>query len=121
MSWRRADRCIWTTPQQLLHCISKLAQCINILPFCQEDCVGGRMITRLQVRLARTALGWGVRDLARRAGVSTTTVTRFENGAHTRVDTLGQIQDVLERAGSITALLLFSVVALPAKRTALEP
>ena len=59
------------------------------------------MITRLQVRLARTALGWGVRDLARRAGVSPTTVTRFENGAHTRVDTLGQIQDVLERAGII--------------------
>ena len=59
------------------------------------------MITRLQVRMARTALGWGVRDLARKAGVSPTTVTRFENGAHTRVDTVGQIQDVLERAGII--------------------
>ena len=47
------------------------------------------MITRLQVRMARTALGWGVRDLARKAGVSPTTVTRFENGAHTRVDTVG--------------------------------
>jgi len=30
----------------------------------------GTMITRLQVRMARTALGWGVRDLAREAGVS---------------------------------------------------
>ena len=59
------------------------------------------MITRLQVRMARTALGWGVRDLARKVGVSPTTVTRFENGAHTRADTLGQIQDVLERAGII--------------------
>jgi|RifCSP13_3_1023840.scaffolds.fasta_scaffold71196_2 transcriptional regulator with XRE-family HTH domain len=59
------------------------------------------MITRLQVRMARTALGWGVRDLARKAGVSPTTVSRFENGAHTRVDTVGQIQDVLERAGII--------------------
>ena len=59
------------------------------------------MITRLQVRMARTALGWGVRDLARKAGLSPTTVTRFENGAHTRVNTLGQIQDVLERAGII--------------------
>ena len=49
--------------------------------------------------MARTALGWGVRDLAKKAGVSPTTVTRFENGAHTRVDTLGQIQEVLERAG----------------------
>ncbi len=59
------------------------------------------MITRLQVRMARTALGWGVRDLARKVGLSPTTVSRFENGAHTRVDTVGQIQDVLERAGII--------------------
>jgi transcriptional regulator with XRE-family HTH domain len=59
------------------------------------------MITRLQVRMARTALGWGVRDLARKAGVSPTTVTRFENGAHTRVDTVALLQDVLERAGVI--------------------
>jgi transcriptional regulator with XRE-family HTH domain len=59
------------------------------------------MITRLQVRMARTALGWGVRDLARKAGVSPTTVSRFEHGAHTRVDTVGLIQDVLERAGVI--------------------
>ena len=59
------------------------------------------MITRLQVRMARTALGWGVRDLARKAGVSPTTVTRFENGAHTRADTVGQIQDVLEGSGII--------------------
>jgi transcriptional regulator with XRE-family HTH domain len=59
------------------------------------------MITRLQVRLARTALGWGVRDLALKAGVSPTTVTRFENGADARGDTLRQIEDVLERAGII--------------------
>ena len=59
------------------------------------------MVTRLQVRLARTALGWGVRDLARRAGVSPTTVSRFENGAHTRVDTVALLHDVLERAGSV--------------------
>ena len=59
------------------------------------------MITRLQVRLARTALGWGVRDLAGRAGVSPTTVSRYENGAHTRADTVALLQDVLERAGII--------------------
>jgi transcriptional regulator with XRE-family HTH domain len=59
------------------------------------------MITRLQVRMARTALGWGVRDLARKAGVSPTTVTRFENGAHTRADNVALFQDVLERAGII--------------------
>jgi transcriptional regulator with XRE-family HTH domain len=59
------------------------------------------MVTRLQVRLARTALGWGVRDLAKKAGVSPTTVSRYENGAHTRADTVALLQDVLERAGII--------------------
>ena len=59
------------------------------------------MITRLQVRLARVALGWGVRDLANKAGVSPNTVSRFENGAGARVDTLAHLQDVLERAGIV--------------------
>jgi transcriptional regulator with XRE-family HTH domain len=49
--------------------------------------------------MARAALGWGVRDLANRAGVSANTVSRFENGAGARVDTLGLIQYALERAG----------------------
>ena len=62
------------------------------------------MITRLQVRMARAALGWGVRDLADRAGLSPNTVSRFENGAGARVDTLSQIQDVLERAGIMFVL-----------------
>ena len=59
------------------------------------------MITRLQIRMARAALGWGVRDLADRAGLAPNTVSRFENGADARVDTLVQMQDVLERAGII--------------------
>ena len=59
------------------------------------------MITRLQVRLARVALGWGVRDLADKAGVSPNTVSRFENGAGARVDTLAHLQEVLERAGIV--------------------
>ena len=59
------------------------------------------MITRLQMRMARTALGWGVRDLAEAAGVSPNTVTRFENGAGARADTLVHLQEVLERAGVV--------------------
>jgi len=59
------------------------------------------MITRLQMRMARTALGWGVRDLAQAAGVSPNTVSRFENGAGARADTLGHLQEVLERAGVV--------------------
>ncbi len=67
------------------------------------------MITRLQLRLARTALGWGVRDLADKAGVSPNTVSRFENGAGARADTLGHLQEILEDAG---------VVFVPADETA---
>jgi len=59
------------------------------------------MMTRLQLRMARAALGWGVRDLAHKAGVSPNTVSRFENGAGTRVDTVVHLQEVLERAGVI--------------------
>jgi transcriptional regulator with XRE-family HTH domain len=59
------------------------------------------MITRVQIRMARAALGWGVRDLADRAGLSPNTVSRFENGADARVDTLSQMQEVLERAGIV--------------------
>ena len=47
------------------------------------------------------ALGWGVRDLASRAGLAPNTVSRFENGADARVDTLVQIQQALEREGII--------------------
>ncbi len=65
------------------------------------------MITRLQMRMARAALGWGVRDLAKAAGVSPNTVSRFENGAGARADTLQHLQEVLERAG---------IVFLPADR-----
>jgi transcriptional regulator with XRE-family HTH domain len=38
------------------------------------------VITPLQVKLARAALGWSLRDLARAADISPTTVTRFELG-----------------------------------------
>ena len=59
------------------------------------------MITRSQVRMARAALGWGVRDLGKRAGVSANTVSRFENGLGTNVATLKQIKLALEEAGII--------------------
>lgn len=59
------------------------------------------MITRLQVRMARAALGWGVRELAEKAGLAPNTVSRFENGAGARVDTLAHIQEALEKEGII--------------------
>jgi transcriptional regulator with XRE-family HTH domain len=36
------------------------------------------MITPQQSRMARAALKWGIRDLAREAGVAISTINRFE-------------------------------------------
>jgi len=59
------------------------------------------MITPSQIRMARAGLGWGVRELGKRAGVAANTVSRFENGFGAMVHTLEQIQAALERAGII--------------------
>jgi transcriptional regulator with XRE-family HTH domain len=59
------------------------------------------LITRLQIRMARVALGWGVRELALKAGIAPNTVSRFENGASTRVETLALMQEALENGGII--------------------
>jgi transcriptional regulator with XRE-family HTH domain len=56
------------------------------------------MITRSQVRMARAALGWSVRDLGKHAGIAANTVSRFENGMGTNLTTLKQIQWALEEA-----------------------
>jgi transcriptional regulator with XRE-family HTH domain len=59
------------------------------------------MISPIQVRMARAALGWGVRDLGKKAGISANTVSRFENGGGAMVETLIQIQAALEEAGIV--------------------
>jgi transcriptional regulator with XRE-family HTH domain len=59
------------------------------------------MITPSQIRMARAALGWGVRELAERAGVAANTVSRFENASGAMVDTLARMQAALERGGVI--------------------
>ncbi len=51
--------------------------------------------------MARAALGWGVRDLGKRAGVSANTISRFENDGGTTVETLRQIEQVLREEGII--------------------
>jgi transcriptional regulator with XRE-family HTH domain len=51
--------------------------------------------------MARSALGWGVRDLAKRAGISANTVSRFENGSGIMAETLGAIEDAFDAAGII--------------------
>jgi transcriptional regulator with XRE-family HTH domain len=49
--------------------------------------------------MARAALGWGVRELAKRARLSPNTVSRIENGAGALAETLQLMQEALERAG----------------------
>jgi transcriptional regulator with XRE-family HTH domain len=51
--------------------------------------------------MARAALGWGVRELAERAGIAANTVSRFENGFGAMVETVVRIQETLEKAGII--------------------
>ena len=51
--------------------------------------------------MARAALGWGVREVAARAGVSGNTVSRYENGADALGETLLKIQRALEHGGVI--------------------
>jgi transcriptional regulator with XRE-family HTH domain len=60
---------------------------------------GVLMITRLQIRMARTALGWGVRDLAAKTGLAPGTVSRIEAGKEALGGSLKKIQHALEDAG----------------------
>ncbi len=59
------------------------------------------MITRVQMKMARAALGWGVRDLAARAGVAANTVSRYENGRDALSENLLKIQRTFEQEGII--------------------
>jgi transcriptional regulator with XRE-family HTH domain len=53
----------------------------------------------VQLKMARTAVGWGVRELAKKAGVTANTVTRIENGADAKQSTIDKLQQALEGAG----------------------
>ena len=60
------------------------------------------MVTTLlpiQCRMARTALDWGVRDLAVAADISPNTVARMERGEELRERTVETIRRALEKAG----------------------
>lgn len=57
------------------------------------------MISGRQVKLARTALGWSVRELAERAEVNFNTVSRFENGAGVHARTVEALERALTSAG----------------------
>ena len=53
----------------------------------------------VQLRMARAAVRWGVRELAEKAGITANTVTRIENGADAKQSTMDALQRALEAAG----------------------
>ncbi len=57
------------------------------------------MVTGLQIKLARTALGWTTKGLAKSASVAPSTVTRVESGASCTILKLAALQRSLEDAG----------------------
>jgi transcriptional regulator with XRE-family HTH domain len=56
-------------------------------------------MTSAQLRMARAALGWTVRDLAERSGVHRNTISRIESGAPSEPRTLAALQVALEGGG----------------------
>lgn len=59
-------------------------------------------ITPLQLKLARTAAGFGVRELAEKAAVAPSTIQRFESGrGGMQSRTLDKVQQTLEDAGIV--------------------
>jgi transcriptional regulator with XRE-family HTH domain len=56
-------------------------------------------ISAVQSRMARAALGWGVRELAAAAQVSPDTVARLERGETLYPRTVAAIRAALETAG----------------------
>jgi transcriptional regulator with XRE-family HTH domain len=57
------------------------------------------IILPVQCRMARAALGLGVRELAAAAKVSADTVARFERGEELKTRTVEALQNTLEAAG----------------------
>lgn len=57
------------------------------------------MISRVQVKMARAALGWGVKALGEKVGVAANTISRYENGYDAYGETLRKITRVFEEAG----------------------
>ena len=56
-------------------------------------------MTPVQIKMGRAALGWGVRELADKAGVTANTVTRIENGSDAKQSTIAALRAALESGG----------------------
>lgn len=65
----------------------------------QDKSAQGSEILPIQCKMARTAAGLGVRELAEHSGVSTDTIVRFERGEAVKPRTVQAIRAALEIAG----------------------
>ncbi len=58
-------------------------------------------MTADQLRMARAALKWSVRELADKSGITANTISRIENGSDTRTSTVDSLKRALETGGVI--------------------
>ena len=56
-------------------------------------------MTPMQLKMARAARGWGVRELAEKVGVTANTVSRIEGAADVRQSTIVALRRALKAAG----------------------
>ncbi len=56
-------------------------------------------MTPVQCKMARAALGWGVRDLAEEADVAVSTVSRFEAEQNINLSSMTAMKEALENGG----------------------
>ena len=59
------------------------------------------ILSAVQCKMARAALGWGVGELAKRAGIGINTVSRFENGSEAHSGTQRLVRTAFEAAGIV--------------------
>ncbi len=52
-------------------------------------------MTPIQCKMARTAIGWGIRDLAKESKVATATISRFEGGQGVNLRTAEALEATL--------------------------
>ena len=80
------------------HCIDESRHCQYTVSI-NYDKNQMAIIKGVQIRMARAALNWGVRELAAAAEVTPNTISRIESGGAARTDTLERIVFALEAAG----------------------
>ena len=59
------------------------------------------MIRGVQLRMARAALGWSLKDLANKADVHVNTIARCEAGFDALMGTMQRIEDVFRNEGVV--------------------